>query len=339
MIPCSHVTARPKLQQVSSHTGLSPATISRVLNGKPGVAGDTRQRVLDAVADLGYTPRPVRANQATVVAIITPELDNPIFPTLAQAIETRLAHRGMMAVVCPSTSETVNEQDYIDRFVAWGATGVVVINGRYAAPELGFDAYVELRRQGFGVVLVNGLAGKSPVPAVAVDVRAGAAMATRHLHGLGHTQIGVLTGPRRYNSATELLAGYQTEMHRLGLDTPSRSVSESLYTIEGGRAGVARLLEEGVTGVIAGSDPMAVGAIAGARAWGYRVPGDISVIGFDGTPMTAFFDPPLTTVHQPLARMASAVTALIETPETTPDQVHMFQPDLIIGGSSGPVAP
>lgn len=330
------MTSRPKLQEVSDRTGVSLATVSRVLNGKAGVAAPTRQLVLDAVADLGYAAQPARVTKAPVVGIITPELDNPIFPTFAQTIEARLARRGMMSMVCPSTSETVNEQDYLNRFVEWETTGVVVINGRYAAPELGFDPYVELERRGMKVVLVNGLTGRSPVPAVAVDIRAGAITATRHLAGLGHRRIGVLTGPSRYASSDELVAGYGIAMTKADLPMSDDWLSETLYTLEGGRAGVAGLLEAGVTGIVCGSDMMAIGAIAGVRAWGMNVPSDVSVVGFDGTQMVMFTDPPLTTLRQPIGRMAATVASLIESPETSGNHVHMFNPDLIIGGSTGP---
>ncbi|MDX1447839.1 MAG: LacI family DNA-binding transcriptional regulator [Acidimicrobiia bacterium] len=330
------MTSRPKLQEVSERTGVSLATVSRVLNGKAGVAGATRQLVLDAVAELGYAPRPARSGQSPVVGIITPELDNPIFPTFAQTIEARLARREIMSLVCPSTSETINEQDYLDRFVEWEATGVVVINGRYAAPELGFDPYVELERRGLNVVLVNGLTGRCPVPAVAVDIRDGAMTATRHLIGLGHRRIGVLTGPGRYASSDELISGYGIAMAKAELPMSDDWVSETLYTLEGGRAGVASLLEADVTGIVCGSDLMAVGAIAGVRAWGKSVPEDVSVVGFDGTQMMLFTDPPLTTLRQPIGRMATTVATLIDAPENASGHVHMFQPDLVTGGSTGP---
>jgi LacI family transcriptional regulator, repressor for deo operon, udp, cdd, tsx, nupC, and nupG len=330
------VTSRPKLQQVSARTGVSLATVSRVLNGKAGVAGATRQLVLDAVADLGYTPQPVSSTKTPVVGIITPELDNPIFPTIAQTIEARLARREIMSMICPSTSETVNEQDYLNRFLEWEAIGVVVINGRYAAPELGFDPYLDLLRRGMKVVLVNGITGRSPVPAVAVDIRTGAMTATRHLLSQGHRRVGVLTGPNRYSSSDELINGYAIAMTEMQATMSDDWVSETLYTLEGGRAGVAGLLEAGVTGIICGSDVMALGAIAGVRAWGLLVPKDVSIVGFDGTQLVMYTDPPLTTLRQPIGRMAATVASLIDSPETAGGHVHMFTPDLIVGGSTGP---
>lgn len=330
------VTSRPKLQEVSERTGVSLATVSRVLNARPGVAGDTRRKVLEAVAELGYRPPTTKTRRAAVVGIVTPELDNPIFPSIAQTIESRLARREIMSMICPATSETVNEREYLNRFLDWEAMGVVVINGRYAAPEVGFEPYPELEERGLRVVLVNGLAGRSPVPAVAVDIRAGARMAMRHLIGLGHIRFGILTGPRRYESSEALITGGTEALSEQGLDASALVVSETLYNVEGGRAGVASLLESGVTGIISGSDLLAIGAISGVRAWGMEVPDDVSVVGFDGTQFAGFTDPPLTTVRQPIGRMASTVASLLDTPGSAPHHVHMFRPDLMIGGSTGP---
>ncbi len=327
------MTIRPKLQEVSDLAGVSLATVSRVLNAKPGVAGDTRQRVLSVLADLGYRDLPIRATRSGVVGIVTPEMDNPIFPLLAQTIERRLARKGVLTMICPATSDTVNEQEYLDHFAEVEAAGVVVINGRYAAPEVGFDAYEGLRRTQVPVVLVNGLIGEAPLPSVAVDIRAGSRMAVRHLASMGHRRIGVLTGPHRYATSQELFSGYEEEMAEACL--AAGLVSETLYTIEGGQAGVASLLEAGATGIVTGSDLMAIGAIAGIRAWGRSVPEDVSVVGFDGTSLVTFTDPPLTSVRQPVDRMAATVAWLLESPATGNGHVHMFQPDLIIGRSTG----
>ncbi|MGH8928293.1 MAG: LacI family DNA-binding transcriptional regulator, partial [Acidimicrobiia bacterium] len=147
---------RPKLQEVAGRTGVSLATVSRVLNGRPGVSAETRRQVLDAAAELGYQELPSRGGSGAV-GIITPELDNPIFPSLAEAIESRLVRHGLLAMICPSTSETVNEQDYLDHFMQADAAGVIVINGRYSQINLDFVPYEVLRDKGLPVVLVNGM--------------------------------------------------------------------------------------------------------------------------------------------------------------------------------------
>lgn len=314
--------------------GVSLATVSRVLNGKPGVAGETRNRVLKALADMGYRDVP-RTPQSGLVGIITPEIDNPIFPLLAQTIESKLARLGLMSVICPVTSETVNEQAYLDFFGGSRSAGVVVINGRYTTGRIGFEPYQSLRRRGVPTVLVNGVEGDPGVPAVATDMKVGGAMAVRHLTSMGHKRVGCLVGPMDYVTTRWLLEGYREGMANAGLPNDDSLVSESLFSLEGGRAGVAALLESGATGIITASDLMALGAISGARAWGLSVPKDVSVVGYDGTSLVNLTSPTLTSVRQPVDRMATTVVSLLRTPPDNGGLVHLFHPDLVIGGSTG----
>ncbi|HUO46964.1 MAG TPA: LacI family DNA-binding transcriptional regulator [Acidimicrobiia bacterium] len=329
---------RPKLHDVARLTGLSLATVSRVLNGKPGVSADARRQVLEAAAELGYQEMPAGTGSG-VVGIITPELANPIFPALAEAIESRLVRNGLLAMICPSTAETVNEQDYLDHFLETDAAGVVVINGRYSQVHLDYTPYEILRNKGLPVVLVNGMGRQCPLPAVSVDMVTAGANAVRHLIDLGHRRIGALIGPRRYWSAEQLLEGWRRGYAEKRIPSSGELISETLYTIEGGRAGVAKLLEAGTTAVVTGGDLMALGAIAGIRAWGKDVPAEVSVVGFDGTAISAHTDPPLTTMRQPLGRMAGSVSDLLmeQLQGRNSAGLHLFQPELVVGGTTGPV--
>ena len=330
------MTSRPKLQEVSDLAGVSLATVSRVLNAKPGVASETRAKVLGVLADLGYQDVPVRPEQTGVVGIVTPEMDNPIFPLIAQTIESRLARQGLLSMICPATSDTVNEQEYLDHFAATNAAGIVVVNGRYADPDVGFGPYQRLVASGIPVVLVNGARETDNVPLVTVDLEAGARIAVQHLAAMGHRRIGVMMGPHRYSSSQMLKNGYLEEMDNQGLESSDDLMSETLFTLEGGRAGVAKLMEAGVTGVVTGSDLMAIGAMNGIRAWGKSIPGDVSVVGFDGTSLAAVTNPRLTSLRQPVERMAASVAWLLEERGSDQaDTVHTFQPELMIGRSTG----
>ena len=188
---------RPKLAEVAQRAEVSEATVSRVLNGRPGVAEATRRRVLGVMGDLGYRDVPSLVGRSEVVGIITPELENPVFALFAQSLQSHLANRGMLPVVCSATSETVNEQDYLDHFVSTRAAGAIVVNGRYAQPEVGYDSYVAMRDGGLPLVLVNGIHDTSPLPAIAIDLRTATAAAVRHLVTLGHRRIGMVVGPIR----------------------------------------------------------------------------------------------------------------------------------------------
>lgn len=330
------VTVRPRLNEVASRLGISEATVSRVLNGKQGVAHQTREKVLHVLGELGYQDIPIRPVSSGVVGIVTPELDNPIFPALAQAIEARLVRAGLLPMICSATADTINEQEYLDHFLATNAAGLVVINGRYTATDIGYGPYVGLPDR-LPTVLVNGVDADCPLPAVAVDITSGSKQAVRHLVALGHTRIGCLVGPNRYLSTRQLLAGYHQGMNDAGLRVEPDFVCETMFTIEGGRAGAVQLIEPGVTAVIAGGDLMAIGAIAGLRSWGYSVPSDVSVIGFDGTSLVRFTDPALTSIRQPVDRMAQTVARMLtEEGGVVGPAVHLFEPDLVIGASTAP---
>jgi alanine racemase len=330
---------RPKLAEVAQLADVSEATVSRVLNGRPGVAESTRRRVLEVVGDLGYRDVPSRTTSSGVVGIITPELENPVFALFAQHLQSHLASRGLLPVVCTATSETVNEQDYLEHFLSSRAAGVVLVNGRYAQPGIGYRSYLALRDRGLPLVLVNGIHDQSPLPAVAIDLQAATAAAVRHLVTLGHRRIGLLIGPIRYSTSMDMIEGCRAAAERLAVECGENTISESVFTFEGGRAGSAQLLEAGVTGIIAANDLMAAGAIAAVRGWGGDVPDDVSVIGFDGTPAMAYTAPRLTTLRQPIDRMSAAASALLveATVGNGVSQTQVFAPELIVGRSTGPV--
>lgn len=328
---------RPRLSEIAHRADVSEATVSRVLNAKPGVANRTRRRVLDVLADLGYEDVHHRDTGSGAIGIITPELSNPFFPHIAQHIESVLAHHGYLSLVCSSTAQTVHEQDFLDFLMTQHASGVVVINGRYALPGVGFDPYRRLMERGVPVVLVNGFSGEPPLPAVGISIAGAAADAVRHLGTLGHQRIGLVVGPTRYPTANDFVAGYRVGLSKLGIEFDETLVSETPWTLEGGQAGAAPLLERGVTGIVCANDLMAIGVVTAAQAWGASVPDDMSVVGFDGSPLASFTDPPLTTLRQPAASMATAVATLLVGDHRNNAHVptQRFRAELVLGQSTG----
>jgi DNA-binding LacI/PurR family transcriptional regulator len=234
-------------------------------------------------------------------------------------------------------SETVHEQDFLDYLVSHGAAGIVVINGRYALPDVGYEPYLALRAKGVPVVLVNGFSDEPPLPSVTIDVVEAASHAVHYLGSLGHKRIGMLSGPHRYPTANNLVKGYRKGLGEMEIELDEALISETSWTREGGQAGAAKLLEQGVTGIVCGNDLMAMGVVTAARTWGVSVPEDLSVVGFDGSPIASYVDPPLTTLRQPAAVMAKAVVAeLVGSQRSeTSDNSHRFRAELVIGRSTG----
>jgi DNA-binding LacI/PurR family transcriptional regulator len=177
-------------------------------------------------------------------------------------------------------------------------------------------------------------------PSVSTDDTVAVDLAMRHLRSLGHVRIGLAIGPDRYIPARRKVAAFTAALDRQdpGGDHGEHVVS-TLFTVEGGQAAGGELIDSGHTAIVCGSDLMALGVIRAARARGLRVPEDVSVVGFDDSPLIAFTDPPLTTVRQPVGPMGSAaVTALLsEVSGTKVSRTELlFHPDLIVRGSTGP---
>lgn len=328
---------KPRLKHVADHAGVSEATVSRVINGKPGVAEETRRAVERAIAQLGYEHGRLRHTRRTgLVGLIVPELDNPVFPRFAQAIESRLAGEGLTTLLCTSTPAGMGEREYLEVLLDHQVTGVIVVSGHHVDLTADDAEYRRLRRDGVPLVLVNGRAADLEVPAVTVDHREVTKLAVSHLASLGHERIGLALGPRRYLTADHMLDGYRAGLEGAGLPFDPALVRDTVYGIEGGHAAGGELLEVGATAVSCASDRMALGVIRAVREAGLEVPDDISVVGFDDAGPNAFVDPPLTSVQQPFEAMAASIVQLLT------DQINgwdtatelTFRPQLVVRGST-----
>ncbi|MCQ6552008.1 LacI family transcriptional regulator [Streptomyces sp. C10-9-1] len=332
----------PRLADLALQAQVSEATVSRVLNGKAGVAAATRHRVLAALDVLGYE-RPVRLRQrsAGLVGLITPELTNPIFPAFAQVIEQALAGHGYTPVLCTQSPGGCTEDELVEQLEQRGVTGIVFLCGLHSDTTADPSRYLKLAQEGVPFVLINGYNEAVPAPVVSPDDRAAAWMAVRHLVELGHERVGLAIGPTRFVPSQRKAEGFVEALVSLlgvGEQEAGSLVQRTLFSVEGGQAAAGLLLDQGCTGIFCGSDMMALGAIRAAHERGLDVPRDVSVIGFDDSPLIAFTNPPLTTVRQPVHAMATAaVGALTEEIEGNPVQrtEFVFQPELVVRGSTG----
>jgi LacI family transcriptional regulator, repressor for deo operon, udp, cdd, tsx, nupC, and nupG len=331
---------RARLADIAVQAGVSEATVSRVLNGRPGVADPTRQAVLTALDVLGYE-RPTRLKQhsAGLVGLIVPELDNPIFPAFAQAIASALAWHGYTAVLCTQTPGAVHEDDYTQMLLERGVAGIVFVSGLHADSTADPARYVALRKRGLPIVLVNGFMDGVEATFVSNDDVASMDLAVGHLVSQGHTRIGLALGPRRFVPVIRKISGFREAMRRrLGVEDVQHWIECSLFSVEGGAAAAERLVDAGCTALICGSDLMALGAIRAVRGRGRAVPGDVSVVGYDDSPLIAFTDPPLTTVRQSVQAMGSAaVRALLDEISglDAPQAEYVFRPELVVRSSTG----
>jgi DNA-binding LacI/PurR family transcriptional regulator len=340
--PITFAWMTSRLAEVAAYASVSEATVSRVLNGKPGVSATTRQSVLTALDLLGYE-RPVRLRQrsAGLIGLITPELDNPIFPAFAQVIGQALTRQGYTPVLATQTPGGSTEDELVEMLVERGVAGIIFVSGLHADSTADMERYERLHGQSVPFALINGFSDKIKAPFISPDDRGAMRLAVTHLAALGHERIGLAVGPKRYVPVLRKIQGFVRSMDEV-LGVPAAVVERdliqhSLYTLEGGQAAASALLGAGCTAVVTASDMMALGAIRAARQHGLAVPRDVSVVGFDDSPLIAFTDPPLTTVRKPVPAMGqAAVRTLLEEIGGTPapHSEFVFMPELVVRGST-----
>jgi DNA-binding LacI/PurR family transcriptional regulator len=331
-----------RLTDVAEKVGVSEATVSRVLNGRPGVSEATRAAVLTALDVLGYErPVKLRGERARLVGLVLPELQNPIFPAFADAVGGSLAQEGLTPVLCTHTAG-ISEADYIELLFEQRVSGVLFAGGNYSGLEGAHAHYQGLVDRKLPTVLINAGVGGLPFPRVSCDDGVAADQAIRHLVSLGHTRLGLILGPADHVPSLRRLDAARVTIADAGLTLDDDQVERTRHSLEGGQAAAARLLGRGVTGVVCASDPMALGAIRAAKRAGLSVPGDLSVVGYDDSAFMSCTEPPLTTVRQPIEAMGRAAVDLLSEQiagnPVGPDEL-LFEPELVVRGSTAPVRP
>ncbi|MCX5415431.1 LacI family transcriptional regulator [Streptomyces sp. NBC_00059] len=328
-----------RLEDVARFAGVSQVTARRALEGSSLVAPATRERVLRALDVLGVPRPPAQdTDRSLLIGVVVPDLKNPVFPAFAEAISSRLNKRGLVPVLCTRTSDGVSEANYIEMLLAQNVGGIVFIGSSYA--DAGPVQGSALRDRGVPLVLINPADENADAVQISADDADAVHQALTHLTGMGHERIGLLVGPVGHVPSARKLAAFAAFFK--ARQVPSEDwmplVGHALFSMEAGVLTAGRILRNGATAIVCGSDELALGAVRGARRQGLEVPGDVSVTGFDDSLLMGAVDPPLTTCRQPVERMAdAAMEALVmqmqgqrAEPGVTP-----FQTQLIVRNSTG----
>jgi DNA-binding LacI/PurR family transcriptional regulator len=321
-----------RLADVAKQAGVSEATVSRVLNGRPGISDATRAAVLTALDVIGYErPTHLRGRKARMVGLIVPELQNPIFPALAEVVAGALAQRGFNAVLCTRTGG-MSEAEYVEMLLERQVSGMIFAGGDYAEADAPHEHYNRLLKLRLPVVLVNAAADHLDFPRVSTDDAVAMEQAYAHLTYLGHERIGLILGPPDHVPSLRKLAAFQSVAP---LD--EELVERTRFSLEGGHAAAAKLIARGATGIVCASDPLALGAIRAARRAGLNVPADLSVVGYDDSTFMSCTDPPLTTVRQPIEAIGRAAVEMlagqIEGSQVQAEELF-FEPEIVARGST-----
>ncbi|RZS91334.1 LacI family transcriptional regulator [Motilibacter rhizosphaerae] len=327
-----------RMAEVARKVGVSEATVSRVLNGKPGVSEATRTAVLTALDVLGYErPTQLRGERARLVGLVLPELQNPIFPAFAEVVSGGIVQRGMTPVLCIGSAGGMSEPAYVQMLLQQQASGVIFFGGAQAEDDAPHDHFVALHERGVPAVLVNAAVEALGFPTVSTDDRAAVQLAFTHLRSLGHERIGLVLGPLDHVPSRRKEETFRALCAEEGLSLDG-AVERTMFTLEGGQLAASILLERGFTAALFASDPLALGGIKAARRAGLSVPRDFSVVGFDDSALMGCTEPPLSTVRQPIEAIGKAAVALLV------DQISgaagtgrelLFEPELVVRATTG----
>lgn len=299
-----------RLADIAAAAEVSEATVSRVLNGKSGVRDETRRLVLEVAARLGHSDGP---GVQPLVGIVVPDVDNPAFALYADHVEEELRRRGYRALAAMRSRTPDEERAALERLAAAGARGTVVVSGFHANAGHPTTHYRELAAHGSRFVFVNGPRDDLEAPCVSNDDVETMRLSLTHLRELGHRRIGLALG----DEDTFPVRAKSRAFDRLApelLGPAGRTVTAfTIFTAEGGAQAADSLVADGCTAIVCGSDIMALGAIGALISRGLDVPRDVSVVGFDDTPLMRFTSPALTSVRQGVGRIAHAAVASLDS--------------------------
>jgi len=330
----------PTLADVARLANVSTATVSRCLNSPDQVVGETRERVLAAVAELGYAPnfgaRALAAKQTNTVGAVIPTMENAVFARGIQAFQEELGRHGKTLLIASSGYQPAVEEEQVRALVARGADGILLI-GYDRAPEL----YEFLDKRGVPTLVAWSFNAANSQPAIGFDNRAAMADLTRVVIGQGHRTIACISAPIASNDrARGRVDGIRRALTEAGLPASSLHVTETPYGIENGETALRKVLSEapGTTAVMCGNDVLAIGALRAAKEMGLRVPEDISITGFDDLEIAQLAEPALTTVHVPHREMGRrAAHLLIDMQDNAaPVQSRCLATDIRLRASLGP---
>ncbi len=318
------------LDMVAQAAGVSPSTVSRILNGTATVSPAKQQAVDAAIARLGFRPNPVARGLAggrtLSIGVVTQTISSPFYGEALHGIEDCLEQKGYIPLFVSGHWHEAEERKAIEALLSRRVDGLIVLAGRIANPAL--QAYAKVVPM---VVVGRDLKGPQ-LFSFGFDNLAGGLLATRHLLDCGHQRIAFIAGDRAHEDAREREAGYRQALQHAGIAFDPALVVQGDFTESGGLRAVNQLLDSRVpfSAIFAANDQSAIGAALGLYRRQMRVPDDVSLVGFDDVAPAKYSIPPLTTVRQSVYEMGSqAAAAVLALLGGSAPEVALPQPQLV----------
>lgn len=296
------------IREVAKLAGVSPATVSRVMNGTANVDDEKRNRVLSAIEKTGFQPnqlaRALFKNSSGLVGLIVPNIDNPFFSELARIIEEEAFNRGYHIVLCSSGNNTDKEQSNIRMLSQMKADGIILItNGEHTEQML--------QEVDMPVVVVDRhMTDGGEIAFIESDHYRGGLLATQHLYDCGCKNIVCLRGPQEFASGRLRFKGYKDVCKKYKL---TEMYIDTEYSYESGLKSAELLLEKypDVDGIVAANDIVAISTYKVLKSNGKRIPEDIQLVGFDDIRFSSLMTPELSTIRQPVSKMGKLAVDII----------------------------
>lgn len=326
------------ISQVAARAGVSPTTVSHVINETRFVSSEVRLRVQQAMDDLGYQPnalaRSLRRGVTHTLGLILPDSSNPFFAEVAQNLEVEAFDQGYNVILCNAEGSPSKESLYLEVLQKRQVDGLILLITGEDSGSLS-----QALRPAVPIVMLDRDLPTADADVVLADNRLGAVLATTHLLQLGHRRIGCISGPSHITPSARRVSGYIDALAEAGIPFDEALVVRGDFHPESGRAGVRALLDrpDRPTAIFACNDLMAIGAVRGACEQGLSVPADLSIVGFDDIQLASYITPSLTTVVQPKAEMArAAIRLLMErmAERGLPVRRQVLSPTLVVRESS-----
>ncbi|GGJ05340.1 LacI family transcriptional regulator [Shewanella hanedai] len=319
------------IRDVAKLAGVSTTTVSHVLNKTRFVSAEGKAKVEDAVMQLNYVPntvaRSLKGGSSRVLGMLVTDSNNPFYADLIQWVDQVAYRHGYNLILCNTQGNIERAKDYMSMLSQRRVDGMLMMSSD--ARQLPVSSYGTMP-----MVMMDSGPDRAGYDRILDDSEQGGYMATKYLLQAGHRCIGLLAGPLEKSNSQNRIAGYRRAMAEAYVEVDESWIQSGEFTYEGGVTAMTELLKQQkkVTSIFASNDLMAMGAIRVAGEHGLIVPKDLSVIGYDDIPGAKYFNPPLTTMRQPLELMAEQAIAMLlarmETPESE-GQRTLLTPTLI----------
>jgi LacI family transcriptional regulator len=332
------------IRDVAAAAGVSVATVSRVLNPASAdvpMRKETRDKVERAIDELGYRPndlaRALLQHRTAAIGLVVPDISNPYYPPLVRGVEDAASSRGYRIVLCNTDRDPAKISGYLDTLIKTRVDGIVVAGGGWVDVP---DRTAVLGNYRTGLVAIG--RHVTAHPSVRIDNVAASREAAGHLIGLGHRRIAFLGGPASSTTVQDRAQGYRDALKVAGLAESAAVVRYGDFTEESGYAATREILDVSPppTALLCANDRIALGAYAAAADAGRRVPTDVSIVGFDDTPIARYVRPTLTTVAIPTYEMGSAAVRMLlaQLGGNTVSEIETMPTRLVVRDSAAPPA-